>query len=70
MVLKAHSDTSYFPESQARRRARGFFYTVGANEDSSQTNGAIMVISTIMRNVMSSAVEAECGALFYNAKEL
>ena len=29
-----------------------------------------MVISTIMRNVMSLAVEVECGALFYNAKEL
>ena len=29
-----------------------------------------MVISTIMRNVMSLAVGAECGALFYNSKSL
>ena len=29
-----------------------------------------MVISTIMRNVMSSEVKTECGALLYNAKEL
>ena len=29
-----------------------------------------MVISTIMRNIMSSALETECGALFCNNKEL
>ena len=40
----------------------------GTNEDFNQPNGSIMAISTIMRNVMSSAEEAECGALFYNAK--
>ena len=42
----------------------------GTNEDVNQPNGAIMVISTIMQNVMSLAAEAECGALFYNSKEL
>ena len=42
----------------------------GTNEDKTQPNGSIMVISTIMRNVMSSVAEAECGALLYNAKEL
>ena len=29
-----------------------------------------MVISNIMRNIMSSASEAECGALFYTDKEI
>ena len=29
-----------------------------------------MVISTTMRNIMSSALETECGALLYNNKEL
>ena len=38
--------------------------------DISQPNGAVTVISTIMHNVMSLTVEAECGALFYNAKKL
>ena len=42
----------------------------GTSEDNNQPNGVIMVISNIMRNVMSSAEDAECGALFYNAKEL
>ena len=40
------------------------------NEDSNQPNGSIMFVSTIMHNVISSAAEAECGALLYNAKEL
>jgi hypothetical protein len=32
-------------------------------------NGAIHVHSSIMKSVLSSATEAETGALFYNAKE-
>ena len=32
-------------------------------------NGAILVISTILKAVMSSATEAESGSLFYNCKE-
>ena len=43
---------------------------VGANNDISQPNGAIMVISNIIRNIMSSTAEEECGALFYNTKEI
>ena len=41
---------------------------VGTIEDNNQPNRAIMFVLTIMRNVISSAAEAECGALFYNAK--
>jgi hypothetical protein len=33
------------------------------------TNGVILIISTVLKNVMSSAVEAEIGAVFINAKE-
>ena len=32
-------------------------------------NGVILITSTIMRNVMSSAAKAECGALFNNTKD-
>ena len=42
----------------------------GTNEDINQPNEAIMVISTIMLNLMSLEAEAECGALFYIAKEI
>jgi hypothetical protein len=33
------------------------------------TNGAILIISKVLKNVMSSAAEAEIGAVFINAKE-
>ena len=69
MVIKAHSDALYFLESQARSIEGGFFYMGGANADINRPNGAIVVISTITRKLMSSAAEAECGSLLYNAKE-
>jgi hypothetical protein len=33
------------------------------------TNGAILIVSKVLKHVMSSAVEAEIGAIFINAKE-
>ena len=70
MMLRAHSDASYLSELQCRSRSVGFFYMGNATNYLSQPNGVIMVISTIMRNVILLEVEAECGELFYNAKEL
>jgi hypothetical protein len=32
------------------------------------TNGAILIISTVLKHVMSSAAESEIGAVFLNAK--
>jgi hypothetical protein len=37
--------------------------------DKKLTNGAILIVSKILRHVMSSAAEAEIGAVFINAKE-
>ena len=53
MILKAHIDAS-----QARIRAVVFFYMVDATNNISQPNGAIIVISTIMSNIMLSEAEA------------
>jgi hypothetical protein len=33
------------------------------------TNGEILIISKVLKHVMSSAAEAEIGAVFINAKE-
>ena len=66
MVTKAHSGASYLSESLSRIRAGSFFYMGGTNEDTNRPNREIMIISTITCNVMSSAAEVECGALFYN----
>jgi hypothetical protein len=34
------------------------------------TNGAILIISTVLKYIMSSAAEAEIGAVFLNAKKV
>jgi hypothetical protein len=45
---------------------------MGSNTDKATklTNGAIIIISTVLKHVMSSAVEVEIGAVFLNAKEV
>jgi hypothetical protein len=60
MILNVHSDASYLSECEAKSRAGGFFY-LGSNIESKNklTNGAILIISTILKHVMSSAAEAE-----------
>jgi hypothetical protein len=40
-----------------------------AKTDKKLTNSAILIISKVLKNVMSSAAEAEIGAVFINAKE-
>jgi hypothetical protein len=37
--------------------------------DKKLTNGAILIVSKVLKHVMSSASEAEIGAVFINAKE-
>jgi hypothetical protein len=43
---------------------------MGSNTDKANKliNGAILIISTVIKYVMSSVVEAEIGAVFLNAK--
>ena len=67
MILHVHSDTSYLSEPQARSRACGHFYL--SNQNSPKSNGPIHTISSIMKNVMSSAAEAEIGAVFTNCRD-
>ena len=68
MILRLHSDAAFQSEAQARSRAGGHFFMGNkADNQPDQPNGALLSTSTIMRHVMSSAAEAECGALFLNA---
>jgi hypothetical protein len=79
MILHVHSDASYLSESQARSRAGGHFFLSSPLDKPDQApepdatppphNGAIHTLCTIMSQVLSSATEAEFGALFYNGKE-
>ena len=68
MVLAVHSDAGYLNEPNAKSRAGGHFY-LSSNEKFPPNNGAILNIAQVIKAVMSSAAEAELGALFINAKE-
>ena len=68
MVLAAHSDAGYHNEAGARSRAGGYFF-LSKNEEIPPNNGNILNVAQIIRAVMSSAAEAELGALYINARE-
>jgi hypothetical protein len=59
MILNIHSDASYLSERETKSRAGGFFY-MGSNIDKANrlTNGAILIISTVLKHAMSSAAES------------
>jgi len=67
MVLAIHSDVSYLSKPKSRSRAGGHMFMAGKDEIPIN-NGAVFNISQIIRAVMSSAAEAQLGALFINAK--
>jgi hypothetical protein len=75
MLLEIHSDASYLSAPKARSRAGGLHFlgnkidTSLPNAPPATPNGAIHVLSNIMRNVLASATEAEVGALFHNAQD-
>ena len=68
MVLAAHSDASYLSETNARSRAGGHFY-MSDNSPTPPNNGAVLTVAQIIKAVMSSAAEAELGALYINCRE-
>ena len=68
MILAVHSDASYLSEPKARSRAGGHFF-LSEDNDNPPNNGAILNIAHIIKHVMSSATEAELGALYIMARE-
>ena len=68
MILAAHSDASYLSEPNARSRAGGHFF-LSSNAEIPPNNGAVLNIAHIIKHVMSSATEAELGALYIMARE-
>jgi hypothetical protein len=80
MTLYVESDASYLSEIKARSRTAGYHYLSSRPCDITQppsptdtpppmNNGPINVPCKIMREVLSSAAEAEFAGLFYNGKE-
>ena len=70
MILKIHSNSSYLNEPKARSCGGGNVYLGNkADNKPNVNNGALITTSQVLRNIMSSASEAECGALFNNSKQ-
>jgi len=67
MILTIDGDAAYLVAAMARSRAGGFHYL--GNKDGTLFNGSIYVLAKIIKNVMGSAAEAECGGLYMNAKQ-
>ena len=68
MVLAIHSDASYLSEPKARSRAGGHFF-MSSDRQMPPNNGPVLTLCQIMCAVMSSACEAEIGAMYMNARE-
>ena len=68
MILNVHSAMGYLNKKNGRSRAGGHYF-LSNNNDPPHNNGAILTNATIIKAVMSSAAEAELGALYLNAKE-
>ena len=67
MKLSVHSDASYLTEPKARSRSGGHFYMT-TNEDNLPNNGAVLKVAQIIKHVMTSAADAEIGALYINTR--
>jgi hypothetical protein len=68
MVLAGHSNALYLSGSKARSWAGRHFF-MSNNTAKSPNNGPILTITQIIKATMSSAAEAEVGALYINCRE-
>jgi hypothetical protein len=73
MQLAIESDASYLSAYNSRSRVGGYHYLTSSVTDPSKPapprNGAVLVLSNILKNVVSSAAEAEIAATFFNGQE-
>ena len=67
MVLALDTNGSYLSELNGKSRAAAYIYLT-RKDNTNFHNGAIMVLSTIIKHVMASASETELAALFYGCK--
>jgi hypothetical protein len=68
MILAVHSDASYLSEANVRSQVGGHFFC-SSNVSEPPNNKAVLNISKILKAFMSSAAEAELGALYISASE-
>ena len=68
MQLQVVSDAAYLVSTETKSRAAGF-YTLEPTNIVEKPNGAVHTLCRTIKNIMSSAAEAEMGSLYINAKE-
>ena len=75
MQLSIHSDASYFSVAQARSQSSGVHflsevppYPYNPEIFVLTTNGILLVVFKIMRNIMASTAEVEYGTIFVNTQ--
>ncbi len=66
MILAIHSNASYLSKPKGQSRAGGHFF-MSSDVSDPKDNGAVLNIAQLIKAVMSSAAEAELGALYINA---
>jgi hypothetical protein len=66
MILAIHSDASYLSKASARSQVGGHFFCFKDSKNP-HNNGTVHNVSKILKAIMSSAAEAELGALYINA---
>ena len=73
--LSIHSNASYLSVAQSRSRASGVHFLNEGPPDPDNpedfvptTNGILLFVCKIIRNIMASAAEAEYGTIFFNAQ--
>ena len=69
MVLCAHSDAGIHNESKGRSRAGAHIF-LSENDAMPRWNGPVLTLAESIKFVMSSAFEAELGAMFITAGEM
>ena len=62
-----NSDAAYLIAPKARSSITGYHYL--GNKDGKLFNGPIYCLEKVIKAVMASTAEAECGGLFINAQE-
>jgi hypothetical protein len=68
MVLAVHSNASYLSKPKAQSQA-GWHFFLSSDTTVPPNNGAILNIAHIIKNIMSSAIEAEVASLYIMARE-
>ena len=68
MVLACHSGALYLSKPEAGSRAGGHF-SLSNDATMPANNGAVLNIVQTIKSVMTSAAEAEIGAIFINVRE-